>query len=90
MIGNELKGFLRDTIYELLDHFTLEEMIQFGLARNPYTLTRDAILDSLCHSVELKQDNVIVCLKGNFWELIVDDLRTLAEQYRKRNIQYTS
>ena len=77
-------------IYELLDHFTLEEMIQFGLERNPYTLTRDEILDSLCHSAELKQDNVIVCLKGNFWELIVEDLRTIAEQYKKRNIQSTS
>jgi len=70
-------------IHEVLEHFTLEELIQFGLQRNPYTLTENDILDSLCHSAELTQDNVIECLKGNYWELIIEDLRTAAEQYKR-------
>ena len=72
-------------IHELLEHFTLEELIQFGLQRNPYTLTEDDILDSLCHSVELTQDNIIECLKGKYWELIIEDLRTEADRYKKDN-----
>jgi len=70
-------------IHELLEHFTLEELIQFGLQRNPYTLTENDILDSLCHSAELTQDNVIECLKGKYWELIIEDLRTIAERHKK-------
>jgi len=83
IVNNKRKKDFWD-IYELLEHFTLEEMIQYGLQRNPYTLTRYEILDSLCHAAELKQDNVIVCLKGNFWELIIEDLRTVAEQCKKQ------
>ena len=70
-------------IHELLEHFTLKELIQFGLQRNPYTLTENDILDSLCHSAELTQDNVIECFRGKYWELIIEDLRTVAEQYKK-------
>ena len=45
-------------------------------------LHENDILNSLCHSAELKQDNVIECLKGKYWELIVEDLQTIAEQSR--------
>ena len=68
-------------IHELLEHFTLKELILFGLQRNPYTLTENDILESLRHSEELTQDNLIECLKGNYWELIIEDLRTEAERY---------
>ena len=71
-------------IHELLENFSLEELIQLGMQRNPYSLNENDILDSLCHSAELTQDNVIECLKGKFWELIIDDLRTGTEQYKKR------
>ena len=37
-------------IHELLEYFTFEELIQFGLQRNPYTLYENDILDSLRHS----------------------------------------
>jgi predicted nucleotidyltransferase component of viral defense system len=71
-------------IHELLEYFTLEELIRFGLERNPYTLTEISILDSLYHSAELSQDTVITCLKGKYWELIVEDLRLIVEQTGKR------
>jgi len=70
-------------IHELLEHFALEELIQYGLQRNPYTLTPNDILDSLCHSSELTQNNEILCLRGKYWELIIEDLRIVAEQSRK-------
>jgi len=67
-------------IHELLEHFTLEKLIQCGLQRNPYTLTVEDILSSLHHSAELTQDNVIECLKGKYWEFVVEDLQTAAKQ----------
>ena len=66
-------------IHELLEHFTLEEMIQYGLQRNPYTLTRNEILEALSHPTELSQDNAIMCLRGKYWELIVEDLQMVAK-----------
>jgi len=82
IVNNKRKKDFWD-IHELLEYFTLKELIQYGLQRNPYTLTENDILDSLCHSAELTQDNVIECLKGKYWELIIEDLRTIAEQYKK-------
>jgi len=70
-------------IHELLEHFSLEELIQFGLQRNPYTLTENDIIDSLYHSNELTQDNVVECLKGKYWELIIEDLRTIVENKKR-------
>jgi predicted nucleotidyltransferase component of viral defense system len=71
-------------IHELLDHFTLEEMIQFGLQRNPYSLSEIDIINSLTNPFELSQDSSIKCLRGKYWELIVDDLQTAAELYKNR------
>jgi hypothetical protein len=73
-------------IHELLECFTLGELIQYGLQRNPYTLDENDILDSLCklnECEELRDDSLIICLRGKYWEFIVDDLRSIAEQYRK-------
>jgi len=69
-------------IHELLEYFTPEEMIRYGLQRNPYTLTENDILNALYHLEELTQDNVIECLKGKYWELIIEDLRTIVAKFR--------
>ena len=71
-------------IHELLEYFTLEEMLQYGLQRNYQTLNIDTAINSLYHSIEISQDSVITCLKGKYWELITDDLKTAAKQYRKK------
>ncbi|MCL2290212.1 MAG: nucleotidyl transferase AbiEii/AbiGii toxin family protein [Bacteroidetes bacterium] len=74
-------------IHELLEHFILEEMIQYGIQRNPYTLTEEDILNTLYNLTEdseLTNDKHVLCLKGKYWELIIDDLRTTAEQYKKQ------
>ena len=74
-------------IHELLEYFTLNELIQYGLRRNPYTLTESDILFALCNLAkftELDSDDLILCLKGNYWELVVEDLQAIAEQFRKQ------
>jgi hypothetical protein len=73
-------------VHELLEYFPLDTLIQYGLQRNPYTLTKSDILNTLCdltEFTELSNDNVVFCLKGKYWELIMDDLKTTAEQYRE-------
>jgi len=72
-------------IHELLEYFTLEELIRFGLQRNPYTLNETEILDSLSNLTfftELTNDNLVNCLKGKYWELIIDDLQMEVKRYR--------
>lgn len=74
-------------VHELLDCFSLSELIQCGLQRSPYTLTENDILNTLCNLTEiteLRNDNFVLCLKGKYWELIVEDLRTTAEKYREQ------
>jgi len=73
-------------VHELLDSFSLNELIQYGLQRNPYTLTENDIVNTLrnlTEITELSNDNFVLCLKGKYWELIADDLRMAAEQSRK-------
>jgi predicted nucleotidyltransferase component of viral defense system len=73
-------------VHELLEHFSLDALMQYGLQRNPYTLTKDDILNTLCNLTEfteLTNDNFVFCLKGKYWELIMDDLKTTAEQYKE-------
>ena len=86
IVNNKRKKDFWD-IHELLNHFTLEELIKYGIKRNPFTLTENDILEVLCNLsvfTELSNDNFILCFKGNYWELIVEDLKTIAEQYRKQ------
>jgi hypothetical protein len=40
--GNWKKDFW--DIHELLEYYSLEELIQCGLERNPYTLDRESII----------------------------------------------
>jgi predicted nucleotidyltransferase component of viral defense system len=60
-------------IHELLEHYSLNEMIEFGLQRNPYSLNAEDIINSLLNAHEITQDNVIKCFRGKYWELILDD-----------------
>jgi predicted nucleotidyltransferase component of viral defense system len=70
-------------IHELLEYFTLEQMILFGLQRDPYALKIDDIINSIFNAYNLLQDSEIKCLKGKYWELIIEDLQTVAKDYKK-------
>ena len=66
-------------IHELLEHYSLKELIDCGLQRNPYTLSQEEILTALCNADKLTQNTEIHCLKGKFWELIIEDLKKEAQ-----------
>jgi predicted nucleotidyltransferase component of viral defense system len=69
-------------IHELLEHFSLNELIEFGLRRNPFTLTEELILSSLNRLTDLTQDSVIHCLKGKYWEFICEDIQDEVRNYK--------
>lgn len=62
-------------IHELLDLFSLAQMVEFAEKRYPYNFDREQLIRSLetVETVELTPEG-IVDLRGNFWELIVLDL----------------
>lgn len=69
-------------IHELLDKFSLGQLIEFAEKRYPYNFDRIRLLHSLetANSVELAPEGII-CLRGNYWELIVMDLEIEAKRY---------
>jgi hypothetical protein len=47
-------------------------------------------LNTLCNlteGTELSNDKPVNCLKGKYWELIIEDLRFAAEQYKNQHHQ---
>ena len=63
-------------IHEMLESFSLSEMIQWALGRNPYSITRDDIIKGLRQVDQVQESPMgIVSLKPlSYWELKVLDL----------------
>jgi len=73
-------------IHELLEHYSLNQLIQWGLERNPYGITEDGVLSALDNLTSLTQDNFINCYKGKYWEIIVEDIKDEVSKYRKTSV----
>lgn len=67
-------------IHELLDKYTLEQMIDWGLRRYPYSLTREEIISSLKNVWNISDATDVVSVKGGYWEFVADDLSREAER----------
>lgn len=61
-------------IHELLDVFTLEEMISFYLQRNPYGSTREEVLEACLDFSGAEDDLLPNCYRNKAWELIKLDI----------------
>ncbi len=70
-------------IHELLEDFSLSEMIVWAVARNPYVLTTKEIVDGLVMMDDVPESpEGIMSLKPlTFWELICMDLREEVDNY---------
>ena len=64
-------------IHELLEDFSLSEMIGWAVARNPYVLTTKEIVDGLemMGDVPESPEGIMSLKPLTFWELICMDLR---------------
>jgi len=61
-------------IHDLLETYTIEDMVSFALKRFQWSLTLDKIIDGFKRLPTLNDYSEIRCLKGKYWEFIVEDL----------------
>lgn len=61
-------------IHDLLETYSIEDMVSFALKRFPWSLTLDNIIDGFKRLTSLNDYSEIKCLKGKYWEFIVEDL----------------
>ena len=74
-------------IHDMLSDFTLEDMIQWGLQRNEFSLTEQDILKGFenIDNIEEAPEGIDSLKSGEYWELKVLDLKTEIEQYKAKN-----
>lgn len=62
-------------IYELMNHYSLSQMIHFAEQRSPYEIGRKNILNKLSNIPISEIDNIpIKTLKEYYWEFIIEDI----------------
>lgn len=61
-------------IHDLLETYSIEDMVSFALKRYPWSLDLPKIIDSFKRLPQLNDYTEIKCLKGKYWEFIVEDL----------------
>ena len=61
-------------LHELMEHFTIEEMISFYKQRYPFGQHENEVFDALLNISSADDDLNPVCIKSKFWELIKFDL----------------
>lgn len=64
-------------LHELLDRFSLNQMISFYENRYPYGHSKQDLVSQLCNFVEANDDFEPICLRGKYWELIKLDFEDL-------------
>ena len=61
-------------IHELLGSYSLSKMIDWGEKRYPWSVTRESVKDGIERLPLIKDFTEVVCMKGKYWEFIVEDL----------------
>lgn len=67
-------------IHELLETYTLDEMIDFYLKRNPYGYSKDELLAKTIDFSKAEDDFTPNCYKEKVWELIKLDFEKLLKK----------
>ena len=73
-------------IHDLLETYTIEDMVAFALKRYPWSLTLDNIIDGFKRLPLLNDYSEIRCLKGKYWEFVVEDLMEQISILEKINL----
>lgn len=74
-------------IHELLQDYTFEEMVQWGLLRHPYSLTVEDIIEGFkrIDDIEESPEGIDSMKSMDFWELKVMDLKQMIRDYIRIN-----
>ena len=74
-VSNALRGKDYWDIHELLNHFSLNEMLNLATERFPYTIDKNEVLTKLATIPIEIDDPSIISLKGDYWEFVVEDIQ---------------
>ncbi|OEJ98583.1 hypothetical protein A8C32_05115 [Flavivirga aquatica] len=69
-------------IHEILDIFTLDNLIDFYLKRNPYGYSKDELLTQIIDFYVAEDDFTPNCYKDKDWEIIKLDFEELIKNYK--------
>ena len=61
-------------IHEMLESYSLSEMIGWGIQRYPWSVTLESVKDAFTRLPMMNDFTEVICLKGKYWEFIVEDL----------------
>lgn len=64
-------------LHELLDKYTIDEMVSLHLERYPYSHNRIQILANLTNFENADHDFDPICYRGKYWEFIKADFEDL-------------
>ena len=68
-------------LHELLNYFSLEEMLAFHKIRYPFTHDSDLIIKNFTNFEIADDDFDVLCLKGKHWEVIKSDFENLIKKF---------
>ena len=69
-------------IYELSNRFSLQDMIEWAIQRDPWSVTEKDIEKGFQNIFHVEESNEgIDCYRGYEWELIRIDLKAMADEY---------
>lgn len=74
-------------IHDMLEEYTLSEMVQWALKRDPYNITENDIIEGLklVDKVQESREGIVSLKPLEYWELKVVDLKEEAEKYCEDN-----
>ncbi len=70
-------------IHELMEHYSISEMLSFYKKRYPYGHKKEEILSKLTNFQLADNDLDPICLKGKYWELIKLDIEEAIVKFIK-------
>lgn len=68
-------------IHELLNLFSLDEILSLAEERFPYTIDRHEVITKLVSIPIDMYDPSIVSLKGDYWEFVVEDIKEAVQKF---------
>ena len=70
-------------LHELLNYFSLEEMLAFHKIRYPFSHDSDLIIKNFTNFEIADDDFDVLCLKGKHWEVIKSDFENLIKKIHR-------
>ena len=71
-------------LHELLDSYSIDDMIKFYIKRYPYNHSRSELIDSLTNFDTAENDFTPICHKDKIWEIIKLDFEEIAQELRQK------